>query len=449
MTDRTEKSTGNGFILSGKPFTDHALRSLFCFLCKKWLGDTFSIIFQSREEWTKANAAYDGSAIFVPYDVTRSEMADILDSAGRKKDEIVKDPRASLPANALVHFLFRKGKKRLANEMPFDSMPRYAKNCMLDWKRGQKTLREALRIDALSDEYEEAKRTGDVSVMADKEFEIADKLQGAIRNFPFKLHMQQPTDMIEQQKINCQGGSFLGIALLSEVLSGTGIRYLLGDIPKHSILVLVTSDGTVEWHDMIAPWLNEEITDAKIYGATMKEILAYAKDPSPEGLMFDIKNDRFETPRALKEGQRHFLTLFPPDLGVQMQILYCLAYVLIDLGFKEKNVTKKEEYFIQALLACELSAAYEPKYEYVYNKMGECLLLLLRHKEAVSAFTRARDINPQNPFSYYGLGKSYSALGMTEEAIHAYRQYLLLADEDAEVNFIMDAVEKIRKLSEE
>jgi tetratricopeptide (TPR) repeat protein len=132
-----------------------------------------------------------------------------------------------------------------------------------------------------------------------------------------------------------------------------------------------------------------------------------------------------------------------------MQILHGIAYELIDSGFKEKNRAKKQEYFLQALLACMLSAAYEPKYEYAYNKMGECLILLERHKEAVNAFKRARDINPQNPFSYYGLGRSYSALDMKEEAIHAYRQYLLLADEETEMKFIMEADEKIQELSKE
>lgn len=43
-----------------------------------------------------------------------------------------------------------------------------------------------------------------------------------------------------------------------------GLNYLVGTVPEHSILFLVTSDGNVEWRDMQNSDLNEDLTDGMI-----------------------------------------------------------------------------------------------------------------------------------------------------------------------------------------
>jgi len=411
--------------------------------------------FVSRAVWEKTVPFFfsdeKGKLILkIPEDVSPSEMDWILKIAGWTDDEKFSDPRANIPVNALTSFLFRKGMKTLAERMPFDALPRYAKNCVLDWKHGQKTLREALRIDTLRAELDAVRKTGDLALVSDKEFEIADKIQMAVRNYPFKLGAQQPSFMFTEQKINCRGGSVLGGSLLSEV----GINFLLGDVPKHSILVLVTSDGTVEWHDMIAPWLNETLTDEKVSGTSesgkplsVSDIVAYSKDPKPEGLMLDLVNDRLENPRSEKTKQRQFLTLFPPYIGLQMQILHGVAYELVDLAFDEDDPEKKKEYLREALLACKLSSAYDPKYEYAYNKMGEVFSLLGMYEDAVIAFLKSSSVNPENSFSYYGLGSAYFSLGMASEASAIFERYLSLADGVSDENWIKDVKKKMKKLS--
>jgi len=423
-------------------FKDPAMQALFHLLCERWLCGTFEVRFLSRVEWEKGkkNIPEGKTLLSFPENATSEEVAEILRLAGRMENERPPVGIGDVPAHALAHFLFRRAMKYLARNMPFSALPRYAKNCLLAWHDGQITLYEALRVPVLRIELEEVRKTGDIRRISEKEFEIADKVQMVVRNFIHEDGVQQPADMIKKQTLNCRGGSFLGGAILSEI----GVPYLLGDVPRHSILVITASDGTIEWHDMITPWANEELTRDKISGCTIGEIYAYIKDPTPDGLMFDVA--RFDNPRVEVKGRR-FLTLFPPETGIQMQIIHGLAYDLVGCGLGEGDPQKKRDYFSQALLACELSAAYSPKYEYAYNKKGEVLCFLDRYAEAAEAFLLAQSANSQNSFCYFGLGNAYFALGKNKESTDAYRQYLALADKNTEDDFIKTANERLIQLA--
>ena len=442
--------------LAQYPFVDTAVCSLFQVLCKKWLGDGFSVEFLSRADYNKKETEMlkktgnEKETLSIPKDVASEEMIKILEIAGKQKNSRTTRRAMESPRNELANFLFQKGIKLLMKNMPFDSLQRYAKNALLSWKQGQKTLKEAFCTDNLRSELEEVKKTGNISLIVEKEIEIADKIQMILREYPYLLDSQQPAEIIQNKSINCRGATVLGGAILSEV----GIKYLVGDVPKHSILVLLLSDDRLEWRDMQAPSFNEFLTDEMIRGfsktgtpLSLKDALEYAKDPTPDGLMLDILGDEYRRKLSwVKNGQRQFLTLFPPVLGAQMQVLNGIAFNLNELGLNEKNPVRKNEYFSQAIEACKLSIAYEPKYEYAHNTMGESLCKLGKYDEAIDAFQKSFAINPWNASCHYGLGKAYFAFNKNKESLASYRRYIELADPDTEGNWIDKAKEKIEIL---
>ena len=118
-----------------------------------------------------------------------------------------------------------------------------------------------------------------------------------------------------------------------------GLNYLVGDVPEHSILFLVTSDGQVEWRDMLSASFNERLTDEMIKGQkrdskplTTNDIIAFSQKPSPEGLMFDIDSLKYRKKLPwVQEGQRQYVTIFEPEYGQQIQILYNTGNALSSL----------------------------------------------------------------------------------------------------------------------
>jgi len=272
--------------------------------------------------------------------------------------------------------------------------------------------------------------------------------------------------------LNCVGASTLGGALLAEV----GIKYMVGSLPEHSILVLITSDDKAEWLDMQAPEHNEEITDTMIKGKsksgkplTAPDIVAYAKNPSAEGLRFDITTNKIGW---IKKGQPPFFSVLPPEIGQRAQILNSLGVAFND----GKN-------YEQAAEAFSLSIAIAPKFSYPYNGLGNALLdlgrweeaikayrqaiavdseyvephnglgiafmLLGRYQEALGAYSRAIVINPEYSYSYYGLGGVFLRLGRKKDAVEFFQKYISLADKEKDEKFIQIAKEKIKKLQNE
>lgn len=232
-------------------------------------------------------------------------------------------------------------------------------------------------IDQLKEEYSLLKLIGD------KEREITDKIQRAVSGFPYEQGANNPSEIVANQCINCVGASMLGGALMQEA----GLDYLVGDVPSHSILFLVTSDGQVEWRDMLDGSLNGIVTDSMIDGRkkdgsllTTADIVAFSKNPTPEGLMFDIKSEKYRDKLYwFKEGQRQYVTLFGPEYGQQIQVLTNSGHIFQSFG---------------------------------------------RYKEAIEAYRQAVAVDPKSAKPYYGLYVVLESLGRHEEAIEAYQRFI-------------------------
>ncbi|MDP3770261.1 MAG: tetratricopeptide repeat protein [Candidatus Sungbacteria bacterium] len=391
-----------------------------------------------------------------------------IHTAFLKKIESSITKQVETPKKELQSAIFRRGMELLQHNIGFDTLPDMLKNMILHWQHGEETLREALQIDHLKNELAQIRRTGRLKDMVKKEREIASIIQDAVSEFEYKESANNPSEIATTQILNCVGASTLGGALLSEV----GIRYLVADVPRHSILILVTSDNSVFWHDMLNPGFNSKITDKMIVGKnlskgplTAADIARMSEDPSSESIMFDIDSDEYQRKLSgINEHQRQFIMVHAPEIGLQAQILNNTANIICALGEAEDEAGHSVEakvYYDQAVIAYKEAISTVPKYTYAYDGLGLILLNLDRpeeaiemfrksiaidsrdadvfsnlgaalnvfgkHQEAMEACIEAREINPTSAWAWFELGKSFYYLGKKEEAKEAHHKAIELA----------------------
>jgi len=342
------------------------------------------------------------------------------------------------PKREFESAIFRRGLEKLVGEMK-ESKSRWRHNInSLFEKLGiniqieQRKITDALNIAKLRTELEAIRQTKDVSKISAKEREIANKIQKAVSGFPYKPDANNPAEMVANQYINCVGASTLGGALMKEA----GLRYLVGFVPEHSILFLITEDGHVEWRDMLNVAFNENLTDGMIVGKTqdglpltVADITAFSHNPKPEGLMFDIESSKYqEKLRWVKEGQRQFVAIFEPEYGQQAQVLCNTGNALVTLGRHK-----------EAIEAYQQAVAIDPKQTYAYYGLGNALDTLGRHKEAIEAYQQAVAIDPKFVHAYNALGNALDTLGRHKEAIEAYQKFISLANKREDAYWIKRA----------
>lgn len=347
-----------------------------------------------------------------------------IHSAFLAKIEHAATKEIETPKRELGNSIFRRGMELLQKNMPFDALPDYIQESALHWQNGEHTLREALQIDALKTRLEHIRKSGNTARMSAEERKIADKIQKTVSGFSHKPDANNPAEMTANQYINCAGASTLGGALMQEA----GLRYLVGDTPEHSVLFLVTSNGSVEWRDMLNAAFNEKLTDKIIRGKkkdgspiTVKDIVAFSRNPKPQGIMFDIASVKYpEKLFWVKKGQRRYVTVFEPEYGQQIQILNNTGSTLSDLGRYQ-----------EAIEAYQQAIAIDPQYAYPYNNLGNALAYLNRNEEAIRRYRQAIAVTPEYIDPYNGLGNALVALGRNKEAVEVYRQAISIDPEDA------------------
>ncbi len=375
-------------------------------------------------------------------------------SAFRGKIERAMVQKIETPKRELDSVIFRRGMEKLLTEMKEygwkEGVNSLFKKIGVDLPVEQKKLVDVLNIKQLKLELETIRQSGNLAKMSGKEREIADKIQDAVSKFPFRDMANNPREMAANQFINCVGASTLGGTLLRE----TGLNYLVGDVPEHSVLFLVTSDGQVEWRDMRNALHNENLTNETIRGnkkdgspITVDDITAFSKNPTPQGLMFDIEDEKYRDKLPwVKEGQRQFVTVFEPEYGQQIQILNTAGVTLLTLGLKETNPQKAEDYYRQAVVACRQAIALEPLAPYPYEGLGHALSALDQYEEAIPAYRQAIAIDPKSAHSYNALGNALRELNRGDEAILAYEKFIELADEKEDAYWIKQAQRNITEL---
>ena len=308
--------------------------------------------------------------------------------------------------------------------------------------------------------------------IGDKEREITDKIQKAVSSFPYEEDSNRPAKMIATKYINCVGASMLAGAFLSEV----GISYLVADVPNRSLLFLVSTDGVVQFREMLSSSFDEELVDDMIVGTTkdkrpltVADIVAFSKKPDPQGQSFDITDNGIRKFYSVPD--RGFsIIIQAPMYGQQLQVLNNTGNYLSRLGHYDQaiiayregialnpknpylyhnlgNVLLKQKKYAEAMGAYKQSIQSDPHYVSAYNGLGEALATLGRDQEAVQAYNKAIAIYPRESHSYYNLGLSLQALGKKKEAIDAYRKYIFLADVAKDRKWMKLARKKIMSLA--
>lgn len=346
--------------------------------------------------------------------------------------------------------------------LSFEEGSRYRTLCnfyenIISWSRGETTLRQGLKIDSLKRELDRVRKHGNVRRIGQKEREIAVKIQKAVGAYRYSSLESTPTEIVKNEHMNCVGASMLGGALLSEV----GIQYLVGHIPEHAIVLLITSDGSVIWQDMMNPSYYKELSDDVIQGTktdgtpvSTATIVDFSKQPRPEGLIFDV-TDRFYRGYLswIPEGTRRYMTVFEPEIGHQVGVLGNLAGVFSNLGqiaqatslhqqlaliisghpnsyhtlgYALYNLEKYEE----AVALYQQAIRTGTTEEYVCIALGRALSRLHRHDEAVEVYQKAIVTNPHQPEGRKALGDQFVKLEYYQEAVEEYQKALVQGSSD-------------------
>lgn len=321
------------------------------------------------------------------------------------------------PRAELFQSIFRRGMDLLVKYLPFDKLPKEIIESYLYWQNGETILSEALQVGRLSSELNFIRAYGRVKDIGRREREITDIIQKVISKFQRQRNSSSPSKIIMNQEINCVGASILGGALMQEV----GLNYLVGGVPEHSILFLVTADGQVEWRDMLNPGSNGLLTDEEIEGQkdngeslTVADIVAFSENPKPEGLVFSIKSEEYRKkfPFVDKKGYRQFVSIFGPEYGQKMALLTNVVDSLYNNACYE-----------QAIEGCHEALRLNPKdTSYFYAVLGESLRMLGRDGEAIEIYRKGIKINKNDDDLYLRLGILLKSSGIYDEAEETYRE---------------------------
>ena len=351
-----------------------------------------------------------------PWEIKKGPAQHIQD---KTREGIVKKIKA--PEKALRSSIFGRGAEKLITEMKTigwqEAIQKLLKEEVdLDLATEQVKLYHSLEIPRLKQELEQIREIEDIPAIALKEREIAEKIQRAVCGFEYKISVNNPSEMIESQFINCVGSAILGGKLLDEV----GIKYLHMDLLKHSATILITSDEKIYWQDFTPSTgytKNHEITEERLLKNEPKikiaDIINFAKNPKD-----NILSITAESPYKIY-GKKIRITLLNPELGLQSHILNNMGNILF-------NLNKYEE----AIKAYQGAIDINSKNAHPYNGLGNALISLGRFEEAIKAYQGAIDINSKNAHPYSGLGDALKSLGRFEEAIKAYKVFVKLWQDD-------------------
>ena len=304
------------------------------------------------------------------------------------------------PRRELEGSVFRRGMEFLRRNMSFDKLPGTLNVYYLELGNKEKTLREALQIDKRKRELVATRKAGNMVKIIGMENGIANSIQGAIGEYPYHEDVYKPVDILADQTFNCVGASMIGGSLMQEA----GLNYLVGDIPEHSLLFMVTSDGEVQVRDMLDKTVNEILKDEMIIGSMsdgtpvdISDIVAFSGQSSSSSLSFELIKSKLS-----KTGDkgREFVTLFHPEEGQRVQVLLNIGTTLSDLGHNKEAV----EAFHQII-------SLVPNFAEAHTALGHLYTRLGHNDEAIEEYRKAIAINPKDVHSYHDLSLVLARLG--------------------------------------
>jgi tetratricopeptide (TPR) repeat protein len=340
----------------------------------------------------------------------------IINEINQKTKQAIETPRREL-----VGSIFRRGMELLKSNMPYDTIPVSIRESIETWKRRENTLRGALNIDGLKAEMDEIRSQKDKEEIAKQERILAHNIQKAISNIPYEEGADSPSEIVMNREINCVAASMLGGSFLSEL----GIGYLVGDIPQHSVLLLVTAKGEVEYMDMLAPWNNHILNDNNISwnkdgpSISLLELADFATNPGERNIRFKLGGDEFMGYSGLFVNGDLPITVYGPDFGQMLQKLNNIA-----VRYEDKSQ------FDEAGFAYDVGLNLDPGSRGLLKNYAPLLYDLGKREEAVDVYRTAIALDPDDASLYEVLADTLSKLGRRGEAIESYRKSLELGNRD-------------------
>lgn len=324
-----------------------------------------------------------------------------------------------MPKRELERSIFRRGVELLQKNIGFNKISEEIKKELLHWENGEKTLREALEIEKLKLELKNVRESRDAKAIDEKEHEIIDKIQKAVISFPYEKGMNNPSEIVSSQNMNCVGGSMLGGALLSEV----GIKYLVSTVPQHSILFIVTSNGNVEWREMVGQEQEYEvIQDSMIVSkkkdgkkVNVNDIVVFSNDSrnSENILKIKLKISNFSNSSIWSSSldrtdsmENMRANLHKPEHGHEVQLLMNTA---IDLG-NSGNLENAKKALGQLI-------SLSPNEERAYLLLGDAFSKLEFQEKAIEMYKKAIAEDPEDDEYYYKLCNYLSDINQQKVAI--------------------------------
>jgi tetratricopeptide (TPR) repeat protein len=416
------------------------------------------------------------------------ESATPVDTAFLNKIDANMTRVIETPKREFESSIFRRGMELLKRVMPVDNLPLEIRMAIHNWDDHAETLRDVLNLDEVKKDLDKLRREGNKDEIAKKERVIAYNIQKAVSSYPYSLDANNPSEMVINQEINCVGASMLGGSMLSEV----GINYLVGHIPAHSILLLVTSSGEIEYLDMLDPWKRHKLEQDSISGKkkdgsriNLADVLAFSKDPKQEVLNFELISEDFISYDNLFKKQVTPISIYGPGFGQELQVLNNLALSYNDnkqiedsvfISEKAYNLSPNDPAILKnyavglidlgkkdEVLEIYKKAIAENPYSHIfYSDLGDICIELERFEDSIAAYRKAIKFGSDDIDIIYKLGKALGKVGKLDEAVEEFQKalsldsdyvpaYMMLGNAYAKNGKIDDAIdvfEKIGKLAD-
>lgn len=280
--------------------------------------------------------------------------------------------------HALSMRMFELGKKRLVEHMRVQTI--HEKLRELGYTKSQPTskLIEAIELETRRDSLE-ALRQKEPHCTDGIAHLVAENIQRVVSLYPRDPRTNYPTVMIQRETMNCVGASLLGGALLERL----SIPYLHASVRGHVLILLVTPEKKLLWHDMLSPHRNQEIQEGDIRGATVQHITDLIDHPTQRGIHVEFTAEKYRSKvRTWREGAPMKMSVFPFNAGQHSSLLVNTGNMMMGQRTEE------------ALEAYKIATYGDPLYSPLYCGLGNALAALGKHEEALEAYEKALAIEP-------------------------------------------------------
>ncbi len=307
------------------------------------------------------------------------------------------------PSREVYGMAFRRGMEKLKKEIDIplatrDALEEIDDLINRDLKVEHRRLYNYLNVPGLKEELEDVRSRGDIEEISEKEFEIAERIREEINKYLYRKGSYNPSEVVQDNYLNCLGGTLLGSSLLDEI----GIRYLYVFPYEHVMTFLLTSNGKLYWQDFTPEG------DSRNGSEVRSDIF----EGNPDLLTLAKNSDSFNV--VYKVGKENYNISGSSD-AVMASLMNYLGSILLNAG-------KPQEAMEMFGMGLEIN----PKGAIFYNNLGNALCALGQNEEAVDLYRQGIELQPYASMLYTNLGITLRELGRDEEAIEVYKKGLEL-----------------------